>query len=1753
MVERKKKSRMSKLLLLISTVILERIRATNLLASFPRMLNIYKDDYVGFQIDNFINGTMTKSQVFPEPTINKGQSEKRVHTFEHDPLQSGAVYCNTGGSVTPLEFVLICTSSRQKDSKSGLSISSTVVVYQRFDETMSLINGKEYHIELQNEVEKVNQCDDVKITSEGAIFVSCYKRADPAKGDWDAVLYVLRPDTNGGKHSLKVTTKYVYTGFILATLLPQKTDPILSNLVSLTHTKTSEGVYRIGLYQKKVPQNQLKSTDKILVVDYNIRSTSIVQIYKGKWLSSIMKASFGAEKWIYGQNSENKNLVACRIPDTASTPINCTASVPFETSSISSFSMKYDWKPETMKSTLFFVTSKEFGRCIYNLKKFQHPFDISKAECKKLKLFFTTSQTLDLMAGDFQVDMSEQRALVSFYSKKLERNTNLAGYLKIESSDHTAQYIDLSKSQGSLMSLVNSSYYILHRGKISSLHQTTEEKFFIRAPESETSSSVYLSAYSPALNEEPFVVNTMVNRIDDEFGGLFVDKIQEVSLYTQDFDGVYTNTTGNKTGSGDFIVKDGQRIPCHILGYNSKILRGNDIKVEKINIGHVDSNGNKIYPNAEDRKKLESDSDLYKVMRVSGDKFSTKKNSRESVPNLKIHFPEELKSEIKKYFSADHGVFVFQTVNQKMMAVKCGVENHLVKDVNCKLLINITMNGYDIQQVTFQKQKLYIVVKKQNGGSIELFGFNETMGLFITANDTKNRSIMEKGALISRIDADVDVNVFADDIYVVSITNYDLQTKTKAKLVLQKFVINEETVTAIRRFELIFENNGVPNFKKSGVAFLGDQTKYLYVVNKHHKDYSLIKVLYAQVSNGYPLIIQERTPIRYLNGGAPTDDKSSITMCLTLKSIFLFNNETKYIYGSTLDAPSETIITVPLGEMAKGRQKRTVDSIICSPNHETFQLIVRDELRTADYEYYLVTYFDFDGSQAAKKVHSSILLPHSKAYTLSSSISDLSKNFILSLTYSPSQGIRLAEPLLINLNGPFITLCFNKYYYSVDFKTEIRPILEQQEGISEQDIEAERAKYNNLTLFRRQLLNLLQITFITGKNKTITSEVGFRLKSIEQTQAKFKELVAIPSSAPNKEKLSSYISATGPIFEVRLRPIDNSNTYIKDLNTVIKIQQKLEIIDETGTGVIKPCRYMNNSVILDSVGDLVLVKDIDNNLVILYKQIDKVRHTFNMSDSQQYGVDCNNFKLVSLGRTVYVNFICEKDLDTILRISSFEIHEGTSQTPLVKKLPYDIQNLRYTHNEDYIFLTMKELNGNRLVVWRIERKRGDLSEIIVKSRVPGDLSLFPYSVFNLVAIKTMTVLTILSPGQNFFRVMLLDFQTLALKDSKTVYSVNRTAIHYIGFGKGMTGTPSIVGIAGGIGADIFEYEIDIVENTKTIGDVKTTQSFQKFFTEKSVVKDIVALGDYYMLTGNFGKMEISNEAIKENEVPSGNIAPGPNPSNSSQNQTMVKSQAKPGSILRETKHLIYKRGVPEVFMRGYGDGNHGSLQRINDQDVYVTSEGGAIKYYKIQDFSITEISSKTRRGQDKKPTLYLYSYRKTKELSIYLSMKDVEESFLYQTITIAFILGVIVLCVITYKLAKKLEKDSIYDMNTDKILFEFEEVDKRFSDQNIIEEYFGGKRRVIITEGKSNFGRQISNVITQEGNQLNQEKNISSVVMDMKKDDDDEELVNREEEDDLAFLGGEKEKDILAIVDEDGEEEQVEAVEDDDDLDSSDA
>ena len=116
------------------------ILSTNILAKFPPSWNMFNRDTLGFNINQFINGTQNRDQVFPTPYISKFPEEKNLHNFNFDlpawrvtPKPNYIQSCSKVVQSTNLEFALLCKGFTT-ESKGEVA---NFISLQRFDRNMA--------------------------------------------------------------------------------------------------------------------------------------------------------------------------------------------------------------------------------------------------------------------------------------------------------------------------------------------------------------------------------------------------------------------------------------------------------------------------------------------------------------------------------------------------------------------------------------------------------------------------------------------------------------------------------------------------------------------------------------------------------------------------------------------------------------------------------------------------------------------------------------------------------------------------------------------------------------------------------------------------------------------------------------------------------------------------------------------------------------------------------------------------------------------------------------------------------------------------------------------------------------------------------------------------------------------------------------------------------------------------------------------------------------------------------------------------------------------------------------------------------------------------------------------------------------------------------------------------------------------------------------------------------------------------------
>jgi hypothetical protein len=276
----------------------------------------------------------------------------------------------------------------------------------------------------------------------------------------------------------------------------------------------------------------------------------------------------------------------------------------------------YDYKYKN--AMIYYNDYKVFIRCSLPMKtgfigSASKKIELKSLDCKHIGLDFTAKQIENLIAGHHGEAATKKSMILSFYSKSSSISSGLAGYIRVNFNQYRTYYSDLSHSQGTHLSPINSTYYVIHRGDHTSLHIRTKNRFYIQAPGENTPNlEVFLSSYSPARGEEPLVVSTEITRMNTHESNYEVEDIGKMEVDDFSYYDLY--------GQREYVPpleEYTKNVACQNLGLNSRLLKGNDLRLTGFDIGHYNNKGQiqmvmEVKKMIAEGKKVDMDSDLKK-------------------------------------------------------------------------------------------------------------------------------------------------------------------------------------------------------------------------------------------------------------------------------------------------------------------------------------------------------------------------------------------------------------------------------------------------------------------------------------------------------------------------------------------------------------------------------------------------------------------------------------------------------------------------------------------------------------------------------------------------------------------------------------------------------------------------------------------------------------------------------------------------------------------------------------------------------------------------------------------------------------------------------------------------------------------------------------------------------------------------------------------------------------------------------------
>lgn len=470
-----------------------------------------------------------------------------------------------------------------------------------------------------------------------------------------------------------------------------------------------------------------------------------------------------------------------------------------------------------------------------------------------------------------------------------------------------------------------------------------------------------------------------------------------------------------------------------------------------------------------------------------------------------------------------------------------------------------------------------------------------------------------------------------------------------------------------------------------------------------------------------------------------------------------------------------------------------------------------------------------------------------------------------------------------------------------------------------------------------------------------------------------------------------------------------------------------------------------------------LVKDNKNMKVMLLVNQVKERHSIDLKDTAKFGFGLRNFKLFINDRNVYIVYASDQSLKTSISIIILEMYEAGAKNLVEKTVEFDYEQLEFSSDERFIYLAFKSSTDSQILCWRIDNKSGSVARVPTISQVPGETVVTSRTIYGLLTSEGTQLLYIQHPGKRYFSIQGLDFQTQTVTGISKFYSGTKSPIYFMSLNNCLNPSDSCLqGVMGGKTDFFQEFRIPIDYKEKTLGEIKFVFEYIRLATERFKVDRVVNHGGLYMLIGDFGEMETSEETINSNKqievatitkfdgkittrliqekANSKRVLEDKNSEKSVERVAALKNKEKlerDAGKMELVRHLIYRKGETEpllkhAFMRGYGDTDYAKFETLGKSVLYVTKRENSLKYYKIDDFSLKElildnkgaVLDANEKGITKPigpVNLAIYAQRYIETKRVYPNQGDIYKSKLQLYFGLLFVACILLLCFLGYK------------------------------------------------------------------------------------------------------------------------------------------
>jgi len=391
---------------------------------------------------------------------------------------------------------------------------------------------------------------------------------------------------------------------------------------------------------------------------------------------------------------------------------------------------------------------------------------------------------------------------------------------------------------------------------------------------------------------------------------------------------------------------------------------------------------------------------------------------------------------------------------------------------------------------------------------------------------------------------------------------------------------------------------------------------------------------------------------------------------------------------------------------------RVVLNMICSNFQESLQLLTKDK---SNEDLLLLTYFGFDGTQALKKLHSEKKISEKFDSFSSSSILKGEEGLLVSMFYN-SDSIFYNQSFLVDLRGPMAIL--------------------NTSGLVPGEYE-----------FTATLRN--------SKNN-ISKKLPIKIHPTESISLSKIEDEQFPEKLVGKESINKLIKWEGELFDLE---VVGSGPY--------EVTKKLTEVSRY--------KLPEGTVLLDIEADIKVILGKDKDTIGLF--VDKVEDISWIS-IQDKGSYCHGYETLATEKYCFISFKCIKDDVKTLHVVRWDRVDKKTIKSTSRILPFEISSIQSDIGEKSIIVALNEKDGKRLLIYSfdIETLSNSPKDITVMSTLTGGMSLFAKVKFDVFFINGFFGLVVLSPGENFFRMFVLDFEKGTALGGQVINSSNNAPI-----------------------------------------------------------------------------------------------------------------------------------------------------------------------------------------------------------------------------------------------------------------------------------------------------------------------------------------------------------------------------------------